>query len=101
MRVCLSRTRVDNKETAWAGDDAVAGTQAFISRVTEGITHSNAFLSLSAAQQAEAASQIALMRHQLENSLDEIRATRGSGALVTGEDIRQILPNLVGGANAH
>jgi len=80
---------------AEGGDVAAESTAQFFELFEQSLTSGPAFSALSAERQAIASEKVRQMRPHFEAELGALRDTRGWGATVTGEDIREMLPRVM------
>jgi len=78
------------------GDVAAESINEFFDLFVRGLTSGAAFSKMSAEKQAMASSKVQAMRPHFEAELVLLREERGRGAQVTGEDIKTLLPRVIG-----
>ena len=84
-----------------SGDEVKAESiDAFFDTFVNGLTSGPAFSKLSAERQAIASEKVRGMRPFFEAELTKLRDERGWGALVTGEDIKILIPRVVAAQRA-
>ena len=81
-------------------DGVVIGTDAMFDLVIRRMVQGPAFSSLPPDKQREASDKIAGLKILFEAELEQLKAHRGAGALVTQQDVMQILPRILAAAQA-
>jgi hypothetical protein len=83
------------EEDAAGDDDVVMGTDAMFDLVIGRMVQGPAFSSLTPEKQRQASEKIAGLKVLFEAELEQLKAHRGAGALVTQQDVMQILPRIL------
>eukprot|EP01043_Picozoa_sp_COSAG02_P063256 COSAG02_NODE_8918_length_2400_cov_3.677097_2_plen_337_part_00 len=83
------------EEDAADDDDVVMGTDAMFDLVIGRMVQGPAFSSLAPDKQRQASEKIAGLKVLFEAELEQLKAHRGAGALVTQQDVMQILPRIL------
>ena len=78
-----------------AGDVVAESTAGFFDLFVQTLTSGPAFARLSAEQQRFASEKVRAMRPHFDAELNDLRDARGWGALVSGEDIKAMLPRVM------
>lgn len=90
-----------SEEEGEAGDDdVVMGTDAMFDLVIGRMVQGPAFSSLPPDKQRLASEKIAGLKVLFEEELEQLKAHRGAGALVTQQDVVQILPRIMAATQA-
>ena len=102
MEVVEVEPAVEQSEEEGDDDDdgVVMGTDAMFDLVIRRMVQGPAFSSLPPDKQRQASEKIAGLKILFEAELEQLKAHRGAGALVTQQDVMQILPRILAAAQA-
>ena len=88
-----ARQALEERENG--GEVQANSINEFFEMFVTGLTSGPAFSRLTPEQQAVASEKVRAMRPHFEAELDEFKERRGWGALVTGADIKELLPRVM------
>lgn len=102
MEVVEVDAAVEQSEEENEGEDGdvVMGTDAMFDLVIGRMVQGPAFSSLPPDKQRQASEKIASLKVLFEAELEQLKTHRGAGALVTQQDVMQILPRILAAAQS-